>query len=77
MLAVSLQKEGLPFNVLYFFNLNFRRAVFNSPFAFGSTFTVKRELEFESRFVIANFYFDEPLVTLLKKDSKISTLELL
>ena len=29
-------------------------------------------LEFESRFAIAKFYFEEPLITKVKKDSKIS-----
>ena len=39
---------------------------------FSKTFPVKEEYKFEKRFAMANFFFEEPYVTKVTKDAKIS-----
>ena len=42
--------------------------------ALGVTFPLKKEYEFAERFAIANFYFDEPFITNVRRDAKISNI---
>ena len=40
----------------------------------ASTFRIKKSYEYEDRFAIANFFFEEPYITKITKDAKISTI---
>ena len=45
-----------------------------SPFPFHVTFKLKDEYEYEERFAIAKFFFEETHFTSMKMDAKISTI---
>ena len=45
-----------------------------SPYPFEATYPVKKKHQFEDRFAIVNLYFDDPFITLVKKDAKISNI---
>ena len=43
-----------------------------SPFHFETLFLTQKRHQYEDRFAIANFFFEDPFMTLVTKDSKIS-----